>query len=169
VINIYFKEWGSGRLNRLQYLGYYFLIIALFMLSIIGGMIFFGTMDRLISGDMAGVGEAISQKGGILIVGVFMILMIAVMVGQVNIFAKRIRDMGLPVMWTILALFVISIGLNIAYPPHHVAIESTTIETATTTMRSASATMNSSNSVVNIFNIVIFLALIFIPSDTFRR
>jgi uncharacterized membrane protein YhaH (DUF805 family) len=139
------------------------------MLSIIGGMLFLGTMDRLISGDVVGIGKAINQEGGIVLIGIFMILMIFVMIGQANIFFKRIRDMGLPVLWSIVALFVISIGLNIAYPPHQVAIESTTIETATTTIKSASATMNSSNNIINIFNLIVFLALIFIPSNTFKR
>jgi len=32
MLKVYFGEWGSGRLKRLQYLGYYILLLALLLI-----------------------------------------------------------------------------------------------------------------------------------------
>ncbi|SFV58214.1 hypothetical protein MNB_SV-6-1361 [hydrothermal vent metagenome] len=168
MFKIYFGEWSSGKLKRLPYVGYYFLIFFLFAVLMFGSLFLMGGIGSIMNGDMNGVQEAFASGGGILATLLFIGASIAFMVAQFNIFAKRIRDMGLPVLWTIVGIIIFSIVLNVLFPPHEVAMQSTVIETANSTMRSASTTVESSTP-VNIANLVIFLALIFVPSGTFGK
>ena len=166
--DIYFGEWKSGRLKGLPYLGYYLLLMFLFVLIIIGGSFLLGGLGSMMSGDMSSMSEALGDGGGIVVGLLFVVIFIAFFVAQFNIFAKRIRDMGLSVLWTIVGIFILSIAINIIFPPHNVAIQSTTIETANSMMQSSSTTVSASMP-ANILNLFIFLALIFVPSDTFKK
>ncbi len=169
MLNIYFGEWGSGRLQRLPYLGYHVLIMFLVVFIAIGLVFAMGLLGSLMSGNIKEIENIMGNQLGILASVLFTILILSMIIGQINIFAKRIRDMGLPVIWTILGIIVISMALNLIYPPQDIVIDTTTIETAQSRLSTASATMSSSNSVVALYNLMVFLLLIFVPSDTFRK
>jgi len=95
-----------------------------------------------------------------------MVLIFAAMLGQVNILGKRIRDMGLPVLMTIIGIMVISLILNIVLPPQEVTMSAATIQTADSSTV-AVATTTTANMYVQIFDMLVFLCLLFIPSNTF--
>ncbi len=166
--DIYFGEWKSGRLKGLPYLGYYFLMFFLFALIMFGGVFLLGGLGNMMNGNMGAMGESLKSGGGMVAGLLLMVAFIAFAAGQFNIFAKRIRDMGLPVLWTVVGIIILSILLNIVFPPHEVVMQSATVATANSTMQSASTTVSTSGP-ANVLNLIIFLALIFVPSDTFKR
>jgi len=129
MLKVYFGEWKSGRLKRLPYLGYYLLIMFLVMAIMFGGMFAMGLMDAVMGANMKVIEKAVEEGGGIVFILLFMVVMFGAMVAQINIFAKRVRDMGLPVLWTIVGLFIFAVVLNIAFPPQEIMVESSTVET----------------------------------------
>jgi len=169
MLKVYFGEWKSGRLKRLPYLGYYLLTIFLVMAIMFGGMFAMGLMDAVMGGDMEVIEKAVEEGGGIVFVLSFVVVIFGAAVAQFNIFAKRVRDMGLSVLWTMVGLFIFAVALSIAFPPQEIMMESSTVETVNATVRTASLSTHSSNSPANILNLLVFLALIFIPSDMFKK
>ena len=47
MLNTYFGEWGTGRLQRLPYLGYHVLLMVLIMASIFGAIMLVGTIENI--------------------------------------------------------------------------------------------------------------------------
>jgi hypothetical protein len=90
------------------------------------------------------------------------------MFGQINILGKRIRDMGLPVLWTILGIILISIILNTVFPPEEVTLSASAMNAANASTTEVTATSTSSM-IVQAFDMLIFLCLILIPSNTFKN
>ena len=169
MLKIYFGEWGDGRLKRLPYLGYHILLMVLMMAIIFASIFSVGTMENFIGGDLATAQEVIRDKFGILAIVGFATLFIVMMFGQVNILAKRIRDMGLPALWTILGIIAISILLNILFPAQEVTINTATIDTAQGSAAAVAVKSTTSSMIVQGFDMLLFLCLIFIPSDAFGK
>jgi uncharacterized membrane protein YhaH (DUF805 family) len=171
MFKVYFGEWSSGRLARLQYLGYYLLLMLLAFIVIMGALFTAGALGSLGGGDIAATQEALLSKLGVPIVIGAVLFIIAIAVAQFNIFIKRIRDMGLPVLWTVLALIAVSIVLNILFPGETVQISATASQSADGNVTSAafSASGSSQSPAIQIYDTLIFLALLLIPGDTFKR
>jgi uncharacterized membrane protein YhaH (DUF805 family) len=167
MFKTYFGEWGTGKLQRLPYLGYYVLMIVLVMAIIFAGIFATGMTENIIGGDIVKTQEMLFSKFGTVAVIGIVVLMFMAMLGQVNILGKRIRDMGLPVLWTILGIIVISLLLNIAFPPQEIAMNASTVQTANGSSAAVAASVTSANMVVQIFDMVVFLCLLFIPSNAF--
>ena len=66
-------------------------------------------------GDIATTQAVFMDKFGMLAMIGLVALMFIAMLGQVNILGKRIRDMGLPVLWTILGIILVSMLLNVLF------------------------------------------------------
>ncbi len=169
MFNIYFGNWGDGKLQRLPYLGYYVLLMVLVMLILFGGIFAIGATETMMSGNLADIQQLLTNKLGFVALFGIIILFFAVFIGQVNIFAKRIRDMGLPVLWTITAIVIVSIVLNVIFPPHEVAISAASVQTANSSVTTMAAHSTSSSMVTQAFDMFVFLCLLFIPSNTFRN
>ena len=167
MFKIYFGEWGSGKLQRLPYLGYHILLMVI-VFAIIFGIIFaVGATESMMSGNIADTQAMLMGKFGILAIISIVILMFAAMLGQVNILAKRLRDMGLPVLWTILGIIVISMILNIAFPPQEVTMAAVAVHDDNVSATAVAASSMSTSMVVQAFDMIVFLCLLFIPSNTF--
>ena len=165
MLNVYFKEWKTGRLKRLQYLGYYVLLMVIAIVLIMGAVMLGSAAQS--AGEMNA--ESIMSSMGIPLaigLGVFILIMA---VAQANILAKRIRDMGLPALWTILGLIAVSIVLNILFPAQTMEVNTAIADINGTTAMAASAEASSSSIVVQVFDAIVFLSLILIPSDTFSK
>lgn len=169
MFNVYFGEWGNGRLKRLPYLGYYILLMVLMMAVIFATIFALGATESLMGGDLAATQEIIRNKFGILAIVGFVVLIFVVLFGQINILAKRIRDMGLPALWTILGIIAISMALNVAFPAQEIAVSTAVVDTAAGTQAAISGTATQSSMIVQGFDLLLFLCLILIPSDTFGR
>ncbi len=166
MLKTYFGEWGEGKLQRLPYLGYHILLMFLVVAIIVAGIFAVGAAENIMGGDLAATQKMLMDKFGMVaIIGIGLLIFIA-MLGQVNILGKRIRDMGLPVLWTILAIIVLSMVLNFVFPPQDVAISTSVIQTADGSAAAVSS-ISKTNMIVQLFDTILFLCLIFIPSNTF--
>ncbi len=167
MLKIYFGEWGTGKLQRLPYFGYHILLIALIMVIIMGTIFAVGAAENFIGGNLAETQKMLMDKFGFVAIAGIMVLIFATMLGQINILGKRIRDMGLPVLWTILGIIVVSMVLNLAFPPEEIVISAAAVQSADGSATAAVASTTTASMVVQIFDMIVFLCLLFIPSNTF--
>ncbi len=167
MLKIYFGEWGSGKLQRLPYLGYHILLMVIIFAIIFGAIIAVGATGSIMGGNIADTQAMFMDKFGILAIIFIVVLMFAAMIGQVNILGKRLRDMGLPVLWSILGIIVLSMVLNILFPPHEVTMAAVAVHDANTSATAVAASSTTSSMVVQLFDFIVLLCLLFIPSNTF--
>ena len=161
---VYFGEWQSGRLKRLPYLGYDVLLMVLGFMIIMGMLLLAGgSMESILSMGLAAVLESM---GLVFILGIF-VVSIALGIANLNIMAKRIRDMGLPAWGTVAGIILVSIVLNLLFPSQQMAVGAavTDINGALSTTGDMHASTGSI--ITEGFNLLVFLCLLFIPSDTF--
>ena len=94
--------WGdilTGRLQRLPFLGWYLVIVLLTLVLgfVLGALV--GAAERMAGGESLKTEVALEASLGpvglIVVAAVFALLLL----GQLNIMAKRVRDMGLPAAW----------------------------------------------------------------------
>lgn len=169
MLKVYFGEWGNGRLKRLPYLGYYVLLMFLFIAVMFAAIFTVGASEKFIGGDLVAAQQLLTDRFGMLAIVGFAALMITVLFAQVNILAKRIRDMGLPALWTILGILAVSMILNMLFPAQEVAISTEVVQTAEATAASVSANSTVPSMIVQGFDMIVFLCLLLIPSDTFNK
>ena len=167
MLKTYFGEWGTGKLQRLPYFGYHILLIVLIIAIILGSIAAIGATENFIGGNLAETQKMLMDKFGFVAIAGIMVLIFAAMLGQLNILGKRIRDMGLPVLGTILGIMFISLILNIVLPSQEVAISAAAVQTADGSAAAIATTTTSTNIFIQIFDMVVFLCLVFIPSNTF--
>ena len=166
MLKTYFGEWGTGKLQRLPYLGYHILLMVLVTAIIFGSIMLVGTMENMIDGSIAETQDLLLNKFGIIgIIGI-VVLIFVTMLGQVNILGKRIRDMGLPVLWTILGIVGISMVLNVIFPPE-VSMAAASVQTTDGSATAMAASTTSTSMVLQIFDMLVFACLVFIPSNAF--
>jgi uncharacterized membrane protein YhaH (DUF805 family) len=168
MLKVYFGEWGNGRLQRLAYLGYYLLLMVIAAAIILGTIFAIGATTKLMGGDVAATQAMLMEHFGIFAIVGIVILLIAIVLGQINIMAKRIRDMGLPAVWTIVGIIAVSMILNILFPAQVVEVSTAVVKTAESTA-AAATTQTTASPIVQLFDMVVFLCLLFIPSDAFRK
>jgi uncharacterized membrane protein YhaH (DUF805 family) len=167
---VYFGEWTDGRLKRLQYFGYYVLLMFLVMLMVVGSLLLVGMTPETMQRGMDAMATLfVDRLGWVVILSIF-VVMIIIFAAQLNIMAKRIRDMGLPAWWTILALIIVSILLNLLFPTQQIEVASTVVGgTEVATHAAFSANASTGSIVTELYNLVVFLCLVFIPSDFFKK
>ncbi len=167
MLKIFYGEWGTGKLQRLPYFGYHLLLIV-FIIAIIMGTIFtVGAAENFMGGNLAETQTMLMNKFGFVAIAGIMVLIFATMIAQINILGKRIRDIGLPVLWTILGIIIISMVLNITFPPEEIAISAAAVQSADGSATAVAASTTTASVVVQIFDMLIFLCLLFIPSNAF--
>jgi uncharacterized membrane protein YhaH (DUF805 family) len=104
---VLFGDIKNGRLQRLPFLGYSLLIFVLLMLVMMGIVLAIVGAEKFVGGDLQQAQAAIAQSLGIPFVVLFAIFMVVMFFIEANVMAKRIRDIGLPGWWVVLALAVI--------------------------------------------------------------
>jgi uncharacterized membrane protein YhaH (DUF805 family) len=169
MLKTYFGEWGSGKLQRLPYLGYHILLMVLVVAVIFAGIFAVGATENLMGGDLEATQKLLADKFGIIAIIFIAALMFIAMLGQINILGKRIRDMGLPVLWTILGIIVLSLVLNLLFPPQEVTMNALAVQSDNVKAVTANATVTTTNMIVQIFDLLVFLCLVLIPSNTFKN
>jgi uncharacterized membrane protein YhaH (DUF805 family) len=167
MLKTYFGEWGSGKLQRLPYLGYHILLMVLVVAVIFAGIFAVGATENLMGGDLEATQKLLADKFGIIAIIFIAALMFIAMLGQINILGKRIRDMGLPVLWTILGIIVLSLVLNLLFPPQEVTMNALAVQSDNVKAVTANATVTTTNMIVQIFDLLVFLCLVLIPGNTF--
>ncbi len=112
MIKTLFKDVAFGRIARLSYLGHSILLFLLLIAYMLIVVLAVGAGEHIIGGDLQ---QAQDQLRGMLtlpfliITGIVMGLL---MFAGLNIMAKRIRDIGLPGWWMVLALIVLGMLLS---------------------------------------------------------
>jgi uncharacterized membrane protein YhaH (DUF805 family) len=103
-----FGEVKIGRLMRLPYLGYSVLLSLLMFGFGLAVVMAIGAGEHIIGGDLQQAQDRLREMFTLPAMLVFAVVMpLFVFIGA-NIMAKRIRDIGLPGWWMVLAIFVIS-------------------------------------------------------------
>lgn len=141
MLNVYFGEFTTGRLKRLQFLGYALLLAALMLGFVFAVVLAIGAGEHVMGGDLQQAQDKLRDMFGIPATIVVVLFGLAVFIAKLNIMAKRIRDMGLSGWWIVLALLLVSGGV------------------------SAGASEQTGSAVYGVFTILLLL----IPSDTFGK
>jgi uncharacterized membrane protein YhaH (DUF805 family) len=106
--------WGDiqhGRLQRLPFLGWYLVLVLLVVVLAFGLGAVIGAAERMAGGEpletQVALGESLGPLGLLTVAAVFALLLL----GQLNIMAKRVRDMGLPMAWIIVLAWLLLSGV----------------------------------------------------------
>jgi uncharacterized membrane protein YhaH (DUF805 family) len=108
MIKALFGEVKTGRLMRLQYLGYSVLLSLLMFGFGIAVVMAIGVGEHIAGGDLQQVQDQLREQLTLPVMLVMAVVMPLFLFIGVNIMAKRIRDIGLPGWWTVLAVFIVS-------------------------------------------------------------
>lgn len=111
--SVYFGEFGTGCLNRLQYLGYLLLLAALMLGFMIVLVLAVGAGEHLVGGDLQTAQDNLRAWFGLPATIIVALVGLAILVAKLNIMAKRIRDMGLAGWWLALVLLLAAGGTSI--------------------------------------------------------
>jgi len=108
MIKALFGEVKTGRLMRLQYLGYSLLLSLLMFGFGMAVVLAVGAGEHIIGGDLQQAQAQLQEQFTLPAMLVFAVVMPLFVFMGGNIMAKRIRDIGLPGWWMVLAIFVVS-------------------------------------------------------------
>ncbi len=149
MFNTYFGDVTSGRLLRLPFIGYFILLQVVIFALMMGAAASLGIAESLIGGNLQETQAMLLKNLGTPVLITMAIFALLFIFAALNLKAKRIRDMGLPGWWTLLAVWIIS------------AVVLVIVNVVT---GSDPLLFNSISSAISTIGV---LALIFIPSDTF--
>jgi len=109
-----FGEITDGRLRRLPYLGYSVLLAALSLGFAIALGLMIGAGEQLIGGDLQQAQAKLAEWFTLPFMVVFGVVVALFASAGANIMAKRIRDIGLPGWWSVLAIVVLTGVVSVA-------------------------------------------------------
>lgn len=107
MLRVYFGEVKDGRVVRLPYLGYSLLLVAIVLIFGLGIVMSIGAAEHMMGGDLQQAQDQLRQRFGTLAILVTAVFGFAIFFASINLMAKRIRDIGLPGWWSLLAIMLI--------------------------------------------------------------
>ena len=114
MFKVLFGEVTKGRLMRLQYLGYSLLLVFLMIAFVAAVILAIGAGEHLIGGDLKLAQNKLREWFTLPFIVIFGLVSASLVFGGVNMMAKRIRDIGLPGWWMVLAITVLECILSYA-------------------------------------------------------
>ncbi|MEA3277530.1 MAG: DUF805 domain-containing protein [Pseudomonadota bacterium] len=114
MFRVLFGDLANGRLLRLPYLGYSILLGVIAVAIGIGIGAAIGVAENLVGGDIEAVQTQLREQFGVPALVLISVLFAGLFFAGLNLMAKRIRDIGLPGWWTVLAFLVVSVVLSLA-------------------------------------------------------
>jgi uncharacterized membrane protein YhaH (DUF805 family) len=108
MIKALFGDVKTGRLRRLQYPGYSLLLSLLMFGFVLAVVLAIGAGEHIIGGDLEQAQEQLREMFTLPVMLVFAVVMPLFLFAGANTMAKRIRDIGLPGWWMVLAIIVIT-------------------------------------------------------------
>ena len=108
MFKIYFGEIRDGRLARLQYLGYSILLAAIAFGIVILVVLAIGAGEHIIGGDLQQAQDKLRDWFSLPFMVLFGLAYLGLAFAGANIMAKRIRDIGLPGWWVVLAVMLLT-------------------------------------------------------------
>jgi len=112
MLRQYFSDFSSGRLQRVPFAGYTFLLGLLLLIFVFGTAAMVAGMEHAIGGNLMVAQDAIRTRLAMPYMIILAIFMIALFIAGTNIAAKRARDIGLPGWIFVIAIFIISVFLT---------------------------------------------------------
>ena len=109
-----FGEITNGRLVRLPYLGYSLLLAVLSVCCLLAIGLMIGVGEQLIGGDLQQAQAKLAEWFTLPFLVVFGLVGALFLFAGANIMAKRIRDIGLPGWWSVLAIVVLTGVVSVA-------------------------------------------------------
>lgn len=149
MISVLFKEIKTGQLRRMAFLGYWVLLILASLGFVMALAFSIGIGEQLLGGDLAQAQDKLRGWFALPAMIAFMGFMLAVGFAQLNIVAKRIRHMGLPGWWTVLAIGVAKLAIAVIV--------------------GALVGQAAGEQAGNIVGLIVALSLLFIPGGTFGQ
>jgi uncharacterized membrane protein YhaH (DUF805 family) len=141
MFKILFGDIKAGHLRRLAFIGYW-ILLTVFMIGFGFAIILaIGAGETLIGGDLTAAQDSLRRWFSIPSVVIVSLIYMTVLFGHFNIVAKRIRDTGLPGWWSMLFIVILQIIITVVI----------------------------SEQGGQIFSLLMWLALLFIPGNTFGR
>ena len=131
----------KGRLTRLPYFGYSLLLALVMFAFVFAVILLIGAGEHILGGDLQQAQDQLREWFTLPFLVVFGLLSSLLTFAGINIMAKRIRDIGLPGWWMILAITALEVALSFVFSG-----------------QSGSG-----------FHTFVWLALLFIPTNTFAR
>ncbi len=107
---IFFGEVASGRLKRLQYLGYSILLNLIVFAIVITAIMLVGGVEQASDDPMAMQRRLLERFGSVGMLAMSLLMFVFLFAG-LNLMAKRLRDMGLPGWPGVLGLMLIAMLL----------------------------------------------------------
>lgn len=108
MFKIYFGETRDGRLARLQYLGYSILLAAFAFGLAFLVILAIGAGEHIIGGNLQQAQDKFREVFSLPFVVLFALFYLVFAFAGANIMAKRIRDIGLPGWWMVLAVMLLT-------------------------------------------------------------
>jgi len=141
MIKTYFREFTSGRLQRLPFLGYGLLLSVLFFAFMFSSIAMIAGIEHAMGGNFLAAQENIRRTLTLPYLIILAVFMAVLMVAGLNLMAKRARDTGLPGWVFVVVLLVVTALVSWLISPRASQFIST----------------------------IATLGLLFIPGDTFNR
>ena len=98
----------TGKLMRMQYLGYSLLLYVLMFGFGFAVVLAIGAGEHIIGGDLQQAQDKLREMFTVPAMIVFAVVIPLFMFMGANIMAKRFRDIGLPGWWMVLVVFILS-------------------------------------------------------------
>jgi uncharacterized membrane protein YhaH (DUF805 family) len=141
MVNALIGDVKTGRLMRLQYLGYSLLLSLLMFGFGLAIALAIGAGEHIIGGDLQQAQDKLREMFTLPLMIVFAVIMPLFVFIGLNMMAKRIRDIGLPGWWTMLVIIVLGGVVPVAV----------------------------SSGAGSGFHSLVWIALLLIPTDTFKK
>lgn len=137
ILTTLFGDITRGRLARLPYFGYTVLIsvTGTVIALLVGASL--GLFEQTAGGDTAGLQQNMAEDFGTLGIILLVIFGLVMMFANLNVSAKRLRDIGLPGWIGMLVIIIISAVLSAL-----------------------------SENIASVFNLIVLLCLLLIPTGT---
>jgi uncharacterized membrane protein YhaH (DUF805 family) len=104
MIKTFFGDIADGRLARLPYLGHWVLLSLAVLVLLFGIGAAIGVGEQLIGGDLQQAQAKLREWFTLPFFVLFGLVVAVVFFAGANLTAKRIRDIGLPGWWSVLAI-----------------------------------------------------------------
>ena len=112
MFRVLFGEISSGRLLRLPYLGWSVLVGVLGLAIAIGIGLAIGVAEQIVGGDLQSAQTQLTQQFGIPAIILVFALYAVLLFASLNVMAKRLRDIGLPGWWAVVAIAIIGMLIS---------------------------------------------------------
>ena len=108
MLKVLFGDVQAGRILRLPYLGYSVLLSVLMIVIGLGLAFAAGVGEHLIAGDLEAAQAHMSENFSLIAALSFVVVSVLFLFAGCNIMAKRLRDIGLPGWWMVLAIIILT-------------------------------------------------------------